>query len=138
MAVVERHHLRPLSGEEVALEILGDVDGRDCVACPDRLHGAPHVARSLGDGDARRRGDRLHINERSGGAVGVDNGDAKIADDRVAERQREDGEGKDWNEEGENERDPVALHPAQLACRDQKQSRFCGRFHLGAAVGHSA
>ena len=112
LPIVQRHHLRPLSGEEVALEVLGNVDGGDRVARADRLHGASHVARSLGDCDARRGGDRLHVDERSGGAVGVDDGDAKIANDRIAERERQDGEGEDWNEESENESDPVALHPA--------------------------
>ena len=138
LPVVERHHLRALSAEEIALEILGNVDGGDRIARADRLHGVPHVARSFGDCDARRGGDRLHIDERSRGAVGVDDGDAKIANDRVAERQRENGEGEDRNEEGQDKRDAVALHPAQLARRDQKQSRFCGWLHLCSAVGHSA
>ena len=80
----------------------------------------------------------MHIDERSRGAVGVDDGDAKIANDRIAERQRQDGEGEDRNEQGQNERDAVALHPAQLARRDQKQSGFWRRPHLGSAVGHSA
>ena len=62
LPVVQRHHLRPLPGEEVAFEVLRNVDGRDRVAGAHGLHGAPHVARSLGDGDARRGGDRLHIN----------------------------------------------------------------------------
>ena len=138
LPVVQRHHLRPLPGKEIALEVLGDVDGRNRIAGADGLHSAPHVARSLGDGDARRGGDRLHIDERGGGAVGVDDGDAKIANDRIAECQGEYGEGEDGNEDGQNERDAIAPHPAQLASCDQKQSRLWRRSHLCSAVGHSA
>ena len=100
LPVVQRHHLRPLPGEQVALEILGNVDGGDRIAGADRLHRASHVARSLGDGDAWRGGDRLHIDERSRGAVRVDDGDAKIANDRVAECQGQNGEGEDRNDDG--------------------------------------
>ncbi len=50
----------------------------------------------------------------------------------------QNGEGEDRNEEGENKRDAVALHPAQLARRDEKQSRFWRRPHLCSAVGQSA
>ena len=138
LPVVQRHHLRPLPGEQVALEVLGNIDGRDRIAGADGLHGAPHVARSLGDGDARRGGDRLHINKRSRGAVCVDDGDPKIADDSIAECQGQNGEGDDGNQDGQNERHAVAPHPAQLACCDQKQSRLWRRSHLCSAVGHSA
>ena len=138
LPIVQRDDLRPLPGEEVALEILRDIDSRDRVAGADCLHGAPHVARPLGDCHARRGSDRLHVNERSRGAVGVDDGDAKVANDRIAERERQDREGEDWNQDGQHERDPVALHPAQLACGDEKQPWLWGRPHLRSADGHSA
>ena len=138
LPIVQRHHLRPLPGEEVALEVLRNVNGCDRVAGADGLHSPPHVARSLRDGDARRGGDRLHINARSRGAVGVDDGDAKIADDRIAKCQGQNGEGDDGNQDGQNERHAVAPHPAELARRDQKQCRLWRRPHLCSAVGHSA
>ncbi len=61
LPVVERHDLRALAGQEIALEILGDVDGGDRVARADRPHGARHVPRTLRDADAGRRTDRLDV-----------------------------------------------------------------------------
>jgi hypothetical protein len=98
LSIVERHHLRPLPSQKVALEVLGNVDDCDRLAGANGLHGAPHVARSLGDGDARRGGDRLHIDERGGGAIRVDDRDAEIANHCVAERQRQDRKGEHRNE----------------------------------------
>ena len=138
LPVVQGDDLRPLPGEEIVLEVFRDVDSRNRVAGANSLHGAPHVARPLGDCHAWRGSDRLHVNERSRGAVGVDNGDPKVANDRIAERERQDGEGEDRNQDGQHERDPVALHPAQLARGDEKQSGLWRRPHLRSAVGHSA
>ena len=88
LSIVERDDFRASPGDEIALEMLGDVDRGDRVARADRVCGARHIAGAVGDADARRRSDRLDIDQRGRGAVRVHDGYSEIADDCVAEDQR--------------------------------------------------
>ena len=138
LPVVERHDLGAMAGQEIAFEILRDVDGGDRLAGADRPHRARHVPRTLGDADAGGRADRLDVGERRRRAIGVDDRDPEIADDRVAEGQGQDGEGDHRNDDRQDERDLVAPHPAQLPRGDAQQSRPRRPLHRRSPDGHSA
>ena len=137
LSIVERDDLGASPGDKVALEMLRDVDRGDRVARADRVRGARHIAGTLRDADARRRSDRLDIDQRGRGAIRVHDGDFEIADDRIAEDRGQNREGDDRHAEREEQRHAVAPHPAQFACRDKKESRPRRRPHR-CPPGHSA
>ena len=129
LPVIEHDDLGPLAGNQVPLEIRRDIDRRDGVARAYRVHRARQIIGSFGDADARGRGDRLHVGQRRRRAVGVHDADAQTADDRVAERPCEQGEGYQRNADRQEKRQPIAPHPAQLARRDEQEPGTTRRFH---------
>ena len=129
LPVVEDDDLGALAGNEVPLEIHRDIDRRDGVARAYRVHRARQIIGAFGDGDARRRGDRLHVGQRRRRAVSVHDAHAQVTDDRVAECPCEQGEGYQGNSDRQEERQPIAAHPAQLARRDEQKSGASRPFH---------
>ena len=121
--------MRPLPIDEIPLEVLRDVDGGDGVTGADVVHRAGHVAGSLRNAHAGSRRDRLHIGQRRWRAVGVDDADSKVSDDRITEGRRQDGDGDKGHADREDHCDAVAPHPTQLAQGDKSDAGLCGRSH---------
>ena len=129
LPVVENDNSRALAVDQIALEILGDIDRGDRVSGAYRVHRAGHVAGALRDAHAGRRRNRLDIDQRCRRSVGVDDADPEVANDRVAENPSQNGEGDNRHADRQEEREPIAPHPAQFARGDETEAGPRRRLH---------
>ncbi len=131
LLVVEDDDLRPLAGNDVALEVARQIDRGERFAGTDGVHGRVEVGGAPGHVHAGRRVQGLDVGNRCLRAVLIDDVDPQIADDGVAESQRQQRYGDNRHGDHERQRDAVMPEPAELAHRDADEPRTERRRHQG-------
>ncbi len=131
LLVVEDDDLRPLARGDVALEVARQIDRRERLAGTDGVHGGAEVGRSPGDIHARRGIQGLDIGHRRLRVVLVDDIDTEVADDGVAEGERQQHDGEKRHADHERQGDAVAPDPQGLAYCDFDEPRTERSRHQG-------